>query len=177
MLVSEDGKFSRLLESGSIKTNAQKYQLWSSITTEFNIQTGADYSHETTRLMYNRMKQTIKKKHDVSIIEKQDREFKKACALTGGGPGPAPLPAYDGDAPVNLSSTNLLLDPAATPFNTLAKKKRIKNPMEVSLDERTDQTQSMGESSGLQYEYVDLNPSYALPFDGQVIEEESFPGF
>ena len=90
---ADGGRICKIISEGT-STPQTKHDAWAKITKLFNESTGKDLSHDQVRGMYARMKDKIKRTHDSDIV---NREFRRACAQTGGGKGPIAPPESDGD--------------------------------------------------------------------------------
>ena len=74
-------------------TNVQKHSVWERVSEIFSKESCLNLDAEKCRKFYSRLKIEAKKTDDSAI----DREYKKACAATGGGTGPGTPDVIDGD--------------------------------------------------------------------------------
>ena len=109
---SKGGKFWSILNNGTSK-NQERHDVWLQVTDIFNKATGKHLEFQQVKAMWLRIKEKEKKKRDK---EANNREFNKACAMTGGGRGPEMPAPRDGDE-IDLDLPGL--DPTPTSYNKL----------------------------------------------------------
>jgi hypothetical protein len=113
MKQSHGGKFWKTITEG-VPNKQKSHDVWLEVTLIFNDATGKELDYKQIKAMWNRLKDGAKKKHDSAAV---NREFNRACALTGGGAAPVLPPEEDGDdLDLNLHD----LDPTETNYNELA---------------------------------------------------------
>ena len=108
----QDGKiWKTIMES---KNNTARRDAWRVVAQAFANHIGKDFSALQAKELFKRMKISKKKEHDKRAI---DREYKKACSGTGGGPSPNPPSSEDGD---DMDDCNMDdFEPVRTEFNVL----------------------------------------------------------
>ena len=109
----QDGKiWKTIMES---KNNTARRDAWRVVAQAFANHIGKDFSALQAKELFKRLKMAKKKEHDKRAI---DREYKKTCSGTGGGPSPDPPSAEDGDDMDDLYSMDDF-EPVKTEFNVL----------------------------------------------------------
>lgn len=109
-------------------TNQKRADLQNEVTEQVNFEAGSQYSHWELCLMYNRIKQSMKKRHDTKAIKKEKElwQYKKSSSKTNRGVGPATLRESNDNKAYDEHAKSLPLDPAPTKFNKLSKKNASK---------------------------------------------------
>ena len=109
----QDGKLWKTITES--KNNTARRDAWRAVAQAFANHIGKDFSAVQAKELFKRMKMAKKKDYDKRAI---DRDFKKACSGTGGGPSPDPPFPEDGD---DLEDYNDMDDfePVETDFNVL----------------------------------------------------------
>ena len=98
------------------KNNTARRDAWKVVADVFANHINSEFTPQQTRDLFRRMKMAKKKEHDRKAI---DRDYKKACSGTGGGPSPDAPTQDDGD---DLDDELLDMDdfePARTEYNVL----------------------------------------------------------
>ena len=115
MKTSEGGRFWKTIVEGKGGSNSNRHDVWLKVTQIFNTATGREADWEQMKAMWTRIKKKMKEKHDSSAL---NRDFKKSCAETGGGPSPMLPPQADGD---DLDFDLDDKDPTPTSYNQLVR--------------------------------------------------------
>ena len=98
------------------KNNTARRDAWKVVADVFANHINSEFTPQQARDLFRRMKMAKKKEHDRKAI---DRDYKKACSGTGGGPSPDAPTQDDGD---DLDDELLDMDdfePARTEYNVL----------------------------------------------------------
>ena len=105
----DGGKAWKIIKEGT-GTNAQKCVAWEKVKDRFNEATGKSCDRKQIRELFDRIKDKKKRNHDRLSLERSDRNFSRACEVTGGGPSPLVPPEPDGDEDIldfnDLEPTN-----------------------------------------------------------------------
>ena len=110
---TDGGRVWKMIKEGK-GTNTQKFLAWEKVTKSFNLATDKNLSRKKVRDLFDRMKKLKKKDHDRVSLDRQDRNFSKACGVTGGGPSPQVPLEPDGDEDILVFDD---LEPTTTQFN------------------------------------------------------------
>jgi hypothetical protein len=110
---TDGGRVWKMIKEGT-GTNTQKYLAWEKVTKSFNQTTGKNCTRKKVRDLFDRIKKQKKQDHDRVSLDRQERNFSKACGVTGGGPPPQVPPEPDGDEDTLVFND---LEPTTTQFN------------------------------------------------------------
>jgi hypothetical protein len=110
---TDGGRVWKIIKEG-IGTSHEKFVAWEKVTKLFNEATGKNCDRKKIRGLFDRIKCKKKQNHDRDSQERGERNFSRACGLTGGGPSPLVPPVPDGDDDLNFDD----LDPTPTQFNS-----------------------------------------------------------
>jgi translation elongation factor P/translation initiation factor 5A len=105
------GKIWKILTESS--SNQARHDAWVIVAQTFSGAISKDFTPDQAKQLFKRIKEKKKKDHDSQAVE---REFRKHCSATGGGPSSMPPPERDGDDfDENLNE----MDPVNTYYNSL----------------------------------------------------------
>ena len=112
------GKLWKIITQGTSKRQ-ESHDVWVTAASIFSRESGTEMTWKQAKSKWFRMKEISKKKADKAHA---DREFKKLCQRTGGGPAPIQPPLEDADEDNDLD-LGLLADvePMETTFNMLVR--------------------------------------------------------
>ena len=119
---TDGGRIWKLIKEGT-GTNQAKYVAWEKVTKLFNAATGKNCDRKQMRDLFDRIKGKQKQSHDRDSQQRGERNFNRACGLTGGGPSPLVPPEPDGDKDLDFGD----LDPTSTQFNTFTPANDVEN--------------------------------------------------
>ena len=102
-----------LTESSS---NQARHDAWVIVAQTFSSAISKKFTVDQAKQLFKRLKDKKKKDHDRQAVE---REFRKNCSITGGGPSPMPPPDRDGDD--YDEDLHDMMDPVATDYNSLVR--------------------------------------------------------
>ena len=113
---TNDGRMWKTITQGTSKRQ-ESHDVWVTAARIFSRETGTEITWQQAKSMWLRMKQNAKKKADKAHT---DREFRKLCQKTGGGPAPSQPPLEDADDDNGFDLDVLHeTEPMETPFNEL----------------------------------------------------------
>ena len=113
---ANDGSMWKIITQGTSKRQ-DSHDVWVTAARIFSRETGTEITWQQAKSKWLRMKQNAKKKADKAHT---DREFRKLCQKTGGGPAPSQPPLEDADDDNGFDLDVLHeTEPMETPFNEL----------------------------------------------------------
>ena len=107
------GKIWKILTES--KSNQARHDAWVIVAQSFSGAISKDFTVDQAKQLFKRIKDKKKKDHDSQAVE---REFRKHCSATGGGPSSMPPPERDGDDFVDSLNE---MEPVSTDYNSLVR--------------------------------------------------------
>ena len=142
-----------LTESSS---NQARHDAWVIVAQTFSGAISKDFTTDQAKQLFKRIKGKKKKDHDSQAVE---REFRKHCSATGGGPTSMPPPERDGDDfDENLNE----MEPVNTDYNSLV---RPEHRIYASSGSSASARRALGE--------LPILPNFSQNFSERTVETTS----